>query len=181
MTEDLENVQTEQPKIEPNPIEHEVPVEEKPEEKTETPTENNQEDGITDERIIKAIDMIKTVFENKDKILKDINEKREYLINNLADYDTENYLQNDAFQSLYSQAFNALGTKLNTPKFIELVENYVNSRIESNNRKLSAQKENESVTDSLAFKNGVSKKTEKPLKFQDIPPEELEHYISLYI
>ena len=44
-----------------------------------------------------------------------------------------------------------------------------------------AQKENEKLTDSMDFHSGNSKKPEKTLRMQDIPPEELEKYIAKYI
>ena len=44
-----------------------------------------------------------------------------------------------------------------------------------------AQDENKSATDSLSFSKGETKKSDKKLRFQDIPPEELDKYIAKYV
>ena len=184
MSENLENVQqVEQTQTEPiaEQTENTEQTDTADAKSVDTAEQVSDEKSSDESKLEELFSMIRTIVENRDNIIKDLNDRREYLINNLTDYDTEDYLKNEAFQSLYSHAFNALGTNLDTPKFIELVDNYVNSRIEQNNRRLAAQKENESLTDSLEFRNGVSKKPEKKFRFQDIPPEELEKYIALYV
>ena len=114
-------------------------------------------------------------FENDRKL------KEDYLKSSLVNYDTEDYLQNPDFKNLYSEAFNALGTKLDTEKFVNLLDKYVESRIQSHIYKKSVQNENEKITDSMDFQSGNSKKPDKNLRMQDIPPEELEKYIAKYI
>lgn len=117
----------------------------------------------------------------KAEIEKEAELKREYLSSNLAKYDSEDYFGNDSFKELYAEAFNSLGVNLDTEKFIKLLDDYVNSRIESNSKKNLAKKENEKLTDSFGFTSGEIHESEKPLRFQDIPADELEKYIAKYI
>lgn len=107
--------------------------------------------------------------------------KQEYVNNYLSKYDNENYFQNDAFKTLYSAAFDALGTNLDTDGFVQKLEDYVVSRILLKEHLKNAQDENKSATDSLNFSKGESKSTEKKLRFQDIPQDELEKYIAKYV
>lgn len=107
--------------------------------------------------------------------------KQEYINNYFAKYDNENYFQNDAFKNLYSEAFKVLGTDLDTDLFVQKLEDYVLSRIMLKEQLKNAQDENKSVTDSLSFSKGEAKKSDKKLRFQDIPPEELEKYIAKYV
>lgn len=107
--------------------------------------------------------------------------KQEYMNNYLTKYDNENYFQNEAFKKLYSSAFNVLGTALDTDGFVQQLEDYVLSRIALNEQLNNAQAENKKVTDSLDFSKGESKSSEKKLRFQDIPADELEKYIAKYV
>jgi len=107
--------------------------------------------------------------------------KQEYMNNYFAKYDNENYFQNDAFKNLYSEAFQALGTDLDTDLFVQKLEDYVISRIMLKEQLKNAQDENKSATDSLSFSKGETKKSDKKLRFQDIPPEELDKYIAKYV
>lgn len=107
--------------------------------------------------------------------------KQEYVNNFLSKYDNENYFQNDAFKTLYSAAFDALGTDLDTDGFVQKLEDYVVSRILLKEQLKNAQDENKSATDSLNFSKGESKSSDKKLRFQDIPQNELEKYIAKYV
>lgn len=107
--------------------------------------------------------------------------KQEYVNNYLAKYDNENYFQNDAFKQLYSEAFKALGTNLDTDLLVNKLEEYVASRILLKEQMKKAQSENKSATDSLEFANGNSKPSEKKLRFQDVPVEDYEKYIAKYV
>lgn len=120
------------------------------------------------------------VAKQKEEEAKEL-EKQEYVNNYLAKYDNENYFQNDAFKNLYSEAFQALGTNLDTDLFVQKLEDYVLSRIMLKEQLKNAQDENKSATDSLSFSKGETKKSDKKLRFQDIPPEELEKYIAKYV
>lgn len=120
------------------------------------------------------------VAKQKEEEAKEL-EKQEYVNNYLAKYDNENYFQNDAFKNLYSEAFQALGTNLDTDLFVQKLEDYVLSRIMLKEQLKNAQDENKSATDCLSFSKGETKKSDKKLRFQDIPPEELDKYIAKYV
>ncbi|MBQ6516348.1 hypothetical protein IJI31_04125 [bacterium] len=74
-----------------------------------------------------------------------------YLENVFSKYNQDNYFKDDAFNSLFSEAFKALGPSLNMEAFVPLLENYVNSRINSYNKTKLAESETSSATDSLNF------------------------------
>jgi len=147
----------------------------------ETQAENQKEGSCDDNQAEKIVNVLRDLVERKKQYDDEINQKREYLEKNLAEYNTENYLQNEDFKNLYSEAFGALGTNLDTAKFVQLLDKYVDSRIQNHSRKINAQKETENLTDSFNFTNGENPKAEKKLRMQDIPPEELEKYIAKYI
>ena len=76
---------------------------------------------------------------------------KNYLENVFSKYNEENYFKNDSFNSLFSEAFIALGPSLNMETFIPLLENYVISRINSYNKSKSAVSETGSLTDNMNF------------------------------
>lgn len=119
--------------------------------------------------------------DKKSQLEKENSQKREYLSENLLKYDSDDYFGNNDFKELYSAAFNALGVNLDTEKFVNLLDKYVASRINSYSKKQSAINENKSLTDSFDFNAGHSVKAESIPKMQDIPPHELEKYIAKYI
>lgn len=127
------------------------------------------------------ISLLSEIASKKQELENELIDKKEYLNSNLMKYDSENYFQNESFKNLYKEAFNALGTKLDTDKFVKLVDDYVESRIEASNRKQIANKENDDLTDSMNFSGGETKKQERVLRMQDIPDDELEKYIAKYV
>jgi len=100
---------------------------------------------------------------------------------NLDKYNTDSHFQNKEFRNLYSAAYDALGANLDTDRFISLLDNYVESKINAYNDSISLKKENQDMTDKLQFQSGKQTKSEKIPRMQDIPPEELEKYIAKYI
>lgn len=139
------------------------------------------ENYVSDEQAQEFVEFLQKVISKKQEAIKEINDKREYLISNLVNYDTEDYFENDCFKELYTSVFNKIGTNLDTEKFINLVDKYVLSRIESNSRKKLAKRENENLTEKFKFNSGLSKKADRKLRMQDIPENELERYIAKYI
>lgn len=128
-----------------------------------------------------AQSIVNQMLINQMNAYKTNEENNKYLSENLAKYDSENYLQNQSFKELYAEAFSALGTNLDTDKFVKLLDNYVESRILAHSKKLAASKENDKLTDSFSYQKGQSKKAEKSLRMQDIPDDQLEKYIAKYI
>ena len=83
-----------------------------------------------------------------DEVQKKINETnqnyqaaKEYFEKNVPKYDNDDYFKNPEFSNLYKEAFLALGTKLDTDKFVSLVDNYVKSRISLYEKAKSAKSE----------------------------------------
>ena len=128
---------------------------------------------------------LKQVLQNiADKKLEEESQeklKQEYIANYLSKYDNENYFQNEAFKNLYSSAFKALGTNLDTDEFVQKIEDYVASRILLNERLKNTQNENKNATDSLNFLKGSVNTSDKKLRLQDSPQSELEKYIAKYV
>ena len=141
--------------------------------------ENNDENSLNNYDSL--MEVIQKIADAKEKLNKDLDSKKQYLSENLSKYDSENYFKNDSFKNLYSEAFSALGTDLDTDKFINLLDKYVESRINSHSKNLAAQKENNSATDSMNFDSGISKTAGNIPRMQDIPENELEKYIAKYV
>lgn len=129
----------------------------------------------------KNTDFLKNLTDFYNKTTNNKDNAFNYLVNNLSKYDNDKFMKNQEFKNLYTEAFNALGEDLDTEKFVDLVDKYVESRILAQAAIKAAEKENESITDGMQFSSGKYKKSEKKLRMQDIPPEELESYIAKYI
>ena len=78
-------------------------------------------------------------------------------------YNSPEYFQDDKFRSLYKEAFMALGDNLDSDKFIELLESYVNSRLALNEKNKLAEQETQKVLDSMSYSEN-SKSTFTPPK-----------------
>ena len=156
-------------------------VEELPHNQSNNDIENVEKENGLDNDYDSLTEVIKKIAEAKEKLNKELDSKKQYLSENLSKYDSENYFQNESFKNLYSEAFNALGTNLDTDKFVSLLDNYVESRINLHSKKLASEKENDNATDSMKFDSGISKSPDKKPKMQDIPENELEKYIAKYV
>lgn len=108
-----------------------------------------------------------------------MNSAKEYLDMNVNKY-SENF-KNSAFAELYSEAFKALGTDLDTDFFISLLNKYTDSIIKNANLQKGMQKENEEATDELAgLSVGQTQNlTEKPLTAMS--QKELNSYIKRFV
>ena len=104
-------------------------------------TENNQVEALTR--------LLQVIADKKRELDEEVKQKQDYLNINLGDYNTEEYLQNQDFRNLYSEAFDALGTSLDTKKFVNLLDKYVESRIAIHNKNQAIKSENDNLTDSL--------------------------------
>lgn len=132
-------------------------------------------------KLRKLAQVLSTALSQEGANIQKYNDKVDYINNNLQKYDNENYFKNDAFKNLYQAAFEALGTNLDTDGFIKKLEDYVASRLLLSEQLKNAQDENKLATDGLSFSNGVSKKPEKKIRFQDIPVEDIAKYIAKYV
>lgn len=139
----------------------------------ETNSEHNQIEVLSQ--------IFKTIADKKREFDDEVKVKQDYLTTNLESFNTEEYLQNQDFRNIYAEAFDALGTKLDTKEFVNLLDKYVESRIALNNKRNAIKNENDKSTDGLNFQSGVSKTETKLKRLQDIPDDELASYIAKYI
>ena len=84
--------------------------------------------------------------------------------NDMQKYNTAEYLQNPDFVNLYSQALVAFQGDLDTDKFVEMMDSYVNSRIHSNEIKKSANAETQSLIDKMTYSKNTQSKFNPPKK-----------------
>lgn len=141
----------------------------------------NKAEKTNEDNFKNILSLINQIASKRDEMKQDLIARRDYLNKIVPQYDSEDYFKNDSFKELYSEIFNHAGARLDMERFIPLLDKYVEARIEANTRKNSAKKENENLTDGMAFSSGESKKSEKKLRMQDIPAEELEKYIAKYL
>lgn len=108
-----------------------------------------------------------------------MNSAKEYLDVNVNKY-SENF-KNPAFAELYSEAFKALGTDLDTDLFVDLLNKYTESVIKNANLQKGMQQEYDDATDEMA---GLSvgqthNLSEKPLRAMS--DKELASYIKKFV
>lgn len=93
-----------------------------------------------------------------------------------------NYFLDPSFKEMYKVAYNALGTNLDTDKFVELLEGYVSSRIFSYNREKSAQAETDNAINSMTYSKNPSSSFSPPKKSLDeMSKEEIDALLDKYI
>lgn len=97
-------------------------------------------------------------------------------------YNQPEYFQEPAFRNLYKEAFLALGENLDTDMFVNLLEEYVRSRISSYDKKRSAQNETQQILDSMTYsKNPKSGFTRPKKSFDEMTPQEIKELADKYI
>ena len=107
---------------------------------------------------------------------------KEYVTNIVNKYDKEQYFKNPEFNKLYQEAFTALGTNLDTDKFVTLLDNYVESRIGLHEKEQSAKSETENAKSQMQFSDSAIKKETKALpKVQTMTPEMVDAFVAKYI
>lgn len=107
---------------------------------------------------------------------------KEYVTNIVNKYDKEQYFKNPEFNKLYQEAFTALGTNLDTDKFVTLLDNYVESRIGLHEKEQSAKSETENAKSQMQFSDSAIKKDTKALpKVQTMTPEMVDAFVAKYI
>lgn len=114
---------------------------------------------------------------------KHLNEVKDFVQKNVSKYDNEQYFKNPEFANLYKEAFVALGTNLDSDKFVSLLENYVNSRINMHEKAKSAKSETESAKSQMQFSDSsASKKSSKTLpKIDTMSKDKIDEFVAKYI
>ncbi len=97
-------------------------------------------------------------------------------------YDTPEYFQNPNFKAIYSAAYGALNGNLDTEEFVNLLDKYVSSRIESAERKNSAQKETQKILDSMKYSKNPKTSFIPPKKrLDEMTPQEVDEMLDRLI
>jgi uncharacterized phage infection (PIP) family protein YhgE len=115
-----------------------------------------------------------------EQLLKD-ERANKYFDEKLKDYQGGADLDNDELKAILKEAYSALGEDLDVEKFMDMLDKYVEARLENYEKEKSIEKENEQATDKLQFEYGSLTKPAKLPRMQDIPADELEKYIAKYI
>ena len=109
-------------------------------------------------------------------------ELTEYLNEYKNKYDTPEYFQNQSFKEIYREAFKPLGSGLDTDKFIELIENYANSRILENEKSKLAKEETQKVLSSMTYSKNPKSSIIPPKKsFDEMSEKEVDELLERII
>lgn len=113
---------------------------------------------------------------------KEIQEAREELTGISQKYNKPEYFQDPSFREIYKEAFVALGKKLDTDRFINLLENYVSSRIFAKEKASSAKNETENAIGTMTFsKNNSSSLTPPKKRLDQMTPKEVDELLERLI
>lgn len=97
-------------------------------------------------------------------------------------YNTPQYFQNPAFKQMYKEAYLALGKNLDSEKFINLLEGYVESRIFAHEKDRAAKSETQKVIDSMTYsKNNSTSLTPPKKRLDEMTPKEVDELLERLI
>ncbi|MCQ2754707.1 MAG: hypothetical protein MJ231_06635, partial [bacterium] len=109
-------------------------------------------------------------------------ELTEYLNEYKNKYDTPEYFQNQSFKEIYREAFKLLGSGLDTDKFVELIENYANSRILENEKSKLAKEETQKVLSLMTYSKNPKSSIIPPKKsFDEMSEKEVDELLERII
>lgn len=107
---------------------------------------------------------------------------QDYLSQVLPKYQKDEYFNNTEFNSLYTEAFRALGPNLDTDKFVSLLDKYVESRISMSEKAKAAKNENENAKSQMQFSSSDAKSSSKAVtKLDMLTPQQIDEYIAKHI
>ena len=113
--------------------------------------------------------------ENLETVLKIQNSLNEIISADKEKYNQPEYFQEPSFRELYKEAFMALEGQIDTDKFINLLEAYVNSRVNAHERAKSAENETQSLLNSMTYdKNSKTSFTPPKKSFDEMTPQEVD-------
>ena len=93
-----------------------------------------------------------------------------------------NYFADPCFTELYKEAYFALGKNLDSEKLINLLENYVSSRIFAKEAQQSVQKENDNAVSAINFSENKTNSLSKPEKrLDEMSDKEVEELLNKLI
>ena len=111
--------------------------------------------------------------------------KEEYLETILRDkekYDLPEYFQDPTFKEIYQEALMVYGAELDTERMIDLIEKYVSGRIQTYEKKKTAENETQGILDSMNYsKNPISKFIPPKKSFDEMTPQEVDELLDRLI
>ena len=97
-------------------------------------------------------------------------------------YSSKGYFEDPIFKEIYKEALCVYGANLDTDRMIELLESYVETRIQANEKRKVAEKETQKALDSMTYTDG-SKATFTPPKkrFDEMTEKEIDELLDRLI
>ncbi len=106
----------------------------------------------------------------------------EVMQRDMTKYDTPEYFQDPTFKEIYQEALMVYGSNLDTERMIDLIEKYVSTRIQSNEKKKLANSETQNILDSMSYTKNTKSKFAPPKKsFDEMTPQEIDELLDRYI
>ena len=126
------------------------------------------------------------LFNNLKKDLEQVEKLKNTFIeainNDLSKYNSPEYLQNPNFVNIYTQALAAFQGELDTDKFVEMIDSYVDSRIRANEIKKTAHSETQSLINKMTYSKNSQTKFNSPKKrFDEMSPKEIDELLDKLI
>jgi len=120
--------------------------------------------------------------ENLESLIELQNSIQEVLVADKDKYNQPEYFQEPTFRELYKEAFMALQGNLDTDKFVNLLEGYVQSRVNAYEKSKSAESETQKVLESMTYeKNSKSTFTPPKKSFDEMTPQEVDELLERLI
>lgn len=110
------------------------------------------------------------------------NEYLEIIQKDKEKYSSEEYFQDPTFREIYKEALYSFGSNLDTEKLVNLLESYVSSRIQANEKKKLAEKETQSIIDSMNYEKNPKNTFTPPKKsFDEMTDKEIDEMLERLI
>ena len=125
-------------------------------------------------------------FNNLKEQLKFFNAKKDEFIETVQrdreKYSAPEYFQDPTFREIYKEALYVYGADLDTDRMIDLIEKYVSTRIQANEKKKLANEETQAVLDSMGYAKNPKSKFVPPKKtFDEMTPQEVDELLDRLI
>ena len=122
--------------------------------------------------LAKSFDLFRQIQEDAENIFARDRQK----------YDTPEYFQDPTFLEMYKEAYKAIGNKLDTDKFVNLLEGYVASRIFANEQKNLENTETQNAINSMTYEKNPNNEIRAPKKtFDEMSQKEIDELLDRII
>ena len=124
-----------------------------------------------------AIDAVKNLW----KSMETVKSAEKELRDTCQKYNT--YFQDPSFRKMYKSAYMALGSNLDTEQFVNLLEEYVSSRIFAHDRTKSMSEETQNVINNMNFDKNDKHSEPSVVKkrVEDMNPKEYKEFLQRLI